>query len=42
MVDSILLVMAGAVYCNPTGKRYPKRLNLLFKNKGLLLILFGC
>ena len=25
MVDSILLVMAGAVYSNLTGKRYPNR-----------------
>ena len=27
MVDSILLVMAGAVYSNLTGKRYPNRPN---------------
>lgn len=27
MVDSILLVMAGAVYSNFTGKRYPNRPN---------------
>lgn len=27
MVDSILLVVAGAVYSNLTGKRYPNRLN---------------
>lgn len=27
MVDSILLVMAGAVYSNLTGKRYPNRTN---------------
>ena len=26
MVDSILLVMAGAVYSNLTGKHYPNRL----------------
>jgi CBS domain-containing membrane protein len=25
MVDSILLVMVGAVYSNLTGKRYPNR-----------------
>ena len=27
MVDSILLVIAGAVYSNLTGKRYPNRPN---------------
>lgn len=27
MVDSVLLVMAGAVYSNLTGKRYPNRSN---------------
>lgn len=27
MVDSILLVMAGAIYSNLTGKRYPNRPN---------------
>jgi len=27
MVDSILLVMAGAFYSNLTGKRYPNRPN---------------
>jgi CBS domain-containing membrane protein len=27
MVDSILLVMAGAVYSNLTGKRYPNKPN---------------
>jgi len=27
MVDSILLVLAGAVYSNLTGKRYPNRAN---------------
>lgn len=26
MVDSILLIMAGALYCNLTGKAYPNKL----------------
>ena len=25
MVDSILLVVVGTLYSNPTGKRYPNR-----------------